>query len=128
MLDNLRKKKMLSVLSRNKTSDKNQAESAEGSIQSKKEYLDAMKSQGADKETTKMLMGKSFSAKNVDMADKPIYDHMKKVPLVEQMQMMKDNTDSYNESAHESNKILNETEEEKRKRMLENLFGRKGNA
>lgn len=120
MLDQLKKKKMLEKLSPSQRfTDK---DTPEQSTQAKKDYLKNIKSQGADLETMKMLMGNKQAP---SMADKPVYEELKKVPLVKQMEMMRDNTDKYNQSAKESQKV--ETEEERKRRMLENMFGSKGN-
>lgn len=126
MLDELKKKKMLERLNAGYNTTMTSAE--DESKQAKQGYLKSIKSQGADLDTMKMLMG----PKEVDsslggkMADKPVYEELKKVPLIQQMEMMRDNNDKYNQSAQEYQK--EETDEEKKRRMLENMFGRKGNA
>jgi len=120
MLDELKKKKMLAKL--NPTAKSVAGSVIEDSTKAKREYLKSVKSQGGDLETMKMLMGPKQKA---SMSDKPVYEELKKVPLGQQLELMRDNTDKYNDMAKESQKM--ETDEEKKRRMLENMFGRKGN-
>lgn len=121
MLDELKKKKMLARL--NQANNVAQKDVPEESTEAKKGYLRSIKGQGADLETMKMLMGPK---QKPTMADKPVYEEMKKVPLSQQLEMMRDHTDEFNKSARESQQ--EESPEEKKRRMLENMFGRKGNA
>lgn len=104
MVDLLKKQKMLEQLA-------------------KVEYMRKMQDQGADTETFKLLNVKS---RNPGFGDISIYNELGKIPLVDQLQMAAENTEKYNDTAKESNKMLDESSEEERQRKLLNLFGRKG--
>ena len=84
-------------------------------VKSRKKYIDSMKAQGADSGTVNMLL----PSKNVGFGENVIYDEMSQVPLLDQLQMMRD----YNPE------VINkpeETEEESKRRSLRNMFGWKG--
>jgi len=92
--------------------------------QSRVDYLKSMKEQGADGDTLKML---DPSSKKQNLSDGPIYKEMSKVPLMDQLKMMNDNIEERNDSIKKTNDAFeSETEEDKRKRIIRNMFGTKG--
>lgn len=110
MLDNLRKKKMLAGLGKN---------------DQKAEYIKTMRDQGADKEALTFLM-KGGNKKNT-FGEDPIYEEVKKVPYKKQLEMSLEHMDEL-EDRNEADPRMNddESDEERKRRMLENLFLSKG--
>lgn len=91
----------------------------------KADYIQTMRDQGADNEALGFLM-KGGNKKNT-FGEDPIYEEVKKVPYVDQLKASKQHMDDL-EERNEGDSRMNddETEEEKKRRMLENLFLSKG--
>jgi len=108
----------------NKTDEAARKLSLKNILKSRKGYSQAMKSQGADDETLEML---NANPKKAGFGEDAIYNEMSKIPLSEQMDMMKVHNSERNDSIKESNEEYdNESHDEKRKRMLRNMFGTQG--
>jgi hypothetical protein len=132
MLDKLRKKKMLATLksgpSRGPASEVDKSmlkEFGADSIISRRDYAKKMVSQGASITDLHQLMGKGLTPGNINAADKPVYDELKKIPLNDQIKMKNERSGASEEDL-EGDIRDNETDEEKKRRMLENLFLSKG--
>jgi hypothetical protein len=108
MLDNLRKKKMLAEL-KNKYA---------------KDFSEEAKSQGYKKPNrlTNQVMNADNGEKS-PLSELPSYQALKSIPIKDQLKMMEDHSQEIKDDpSHE----IEESEDEKKRRMLENLFLSKG--
>lgn len=95
------------------------------SKKSRMDYLNTMRGQSENPEAVDaailpLLKGKS------NIADKPVYEELKKIPLSQQIEMTKGQQLKLKENKDQDNDVYFEKggEKERRERMLEELYGK----
>lgn len=94
----------------------------EESVAARSAYAIEMARQGADKETIKMLMGPQRFREAVYPLDVPVYNELKKIPLLEQLKLLQQqDIINTNEIKRNPELALPPSEEERRQEYLKKL-------